>query len=126
MEDLQILNGVFGRLNSERKGKYQTVLCGYDLRGHNDRDRPCNKKNKKIDLYNLMSLYWYKYEQIFTSNYNNLDEGYKKELLEFKKMSISGNLESEYRRVWTKPITTYASNYNYFDISLAPLKEHIF
>ena len=33
MEDLQILSGVFGRLNSERKGKFQTVLCGYDLRG---------------------------------------------------------------------------------------------
>ena len=28
--------------------------------------------------------------------------------------------------MWTKPITTYASNYNNFDISIAPLKEHIF
>ena len=28
--------------------------------------------------------------------------------------------------MWTKPITTYASNYNNFDISLAPLKEHMF
>ena len=39
---------------------------------------------------------------------------------------ISGDENSVYRRVWTKPITTYAANYNYFDISLAPLKEHIF
>ena len=31
-----------------------------------------------------------------------------------------------YRRVWTKPITSYASNYNLFDISLAPLKENTF
>ena len=31
-----------------------------------------------------------------------------------------------YRRVWTKPISTYASNYNLFDISLAPLEENIF
>ena len=31
-----------------------------------------------------------------------------------------------YRRVWTKPITTYASNYNLFDVSMAPLKEHMF
>jgi hypothetical protein len=29
-----------------------------------------------------------------------------------------------YRRVWTKPISTYALNYNLFDISLAPLDEH--
>ena len=31
-----------------------------------------------------------------------------------------------YRRVWTRPITTYADNYNKFDISLAPLKHHTF
>ena len=47
-------------------------------------------------------------------------------MLEFKKKPISGDLNSVYRRVWTKPITTYAANYNYFDVSLAPLKEHIF
>ena len=39
---------------------------------------------------------------------------------------ITGDENSNYRRVWTKPITTYASNYNNFDVSLAPLKEHIF
>ena len=86
---------------------------------------PVTKEQKNRPIKPHESV-WYKYEQIFTSNYNNLDENYKKELLNFKKMPISGNLESEYRRVWTKPITTYASNYNYFDISLAPLKEHIF
>jgi glycosyltransferase involved in cell wall biosynthesis len=31
-----------------------------------------------------------------------------------------------YRRVWTKPINTYATNYTKFDISLAPIKNHIF
>jgi glycosyltransferase involved in cell wall biosynthesis len=31
-----------------------------------------------------------------------------------------------YRRVWTKPVTTYAMNYSKFDISLAPIKDHIF
>ena len=31
-----------------------------------------------------------------------------------------------YRRVWTKHISSYASNYNLFDISLAPLSEHNF
>jgi arabinogalactan endo-1,4-beta-galactosidase len=69
---------------------------------------------------------WYKYEQIFTDNYNIVDGDYKKELLSFKKKTISGDLNSTYRRVWTKPITTYASNYNFFDISIAPLKEHQF
>tara|TARA_R110000787_G_scaffold231011_8_gene338505 strand:- start:71 stop:673 length:603 start_codon:yes stop_codon:yes gene_type:complete len=70
---------------------------------------------------------WYKYEQIMTDNYRIInDGGYEKELLSFKKKGISGDLDSNYRRVWTKPITTYASNYNNFDISIAPLKEHLF
>jgi hypothetical protein len=34
--------------------------------------------------------------------------------------------DTSYKRVWTKPITTYATNYNLFDISLAPLKETMF
>tara|TARA_R110000744_G_scaffold258482_1_gene373774 strand:- start:412 stop:1014 length:603 start_codon:yes stop_codon:yes gene_type:complete len=70
---------------------------------------------------------WYKYEQIMTDNYKILsDDPYKEELLSFKKKQITGDLDSNYRRVWTKPITTYASNYNNFDVSIAPLKEHVF
>ena len=70
---------------------------------------------------------WYKYEQIVTDNYGIInDDSYKEELLSFNKKSVTGNEDSNYRRVWTKPITTYAANYNYFDISMAPLKEHIF
>ncbi len=38
--------------------------------------------------------------------------------------------ENEYKesyvRVWTKPVTSYAKNYSKFDISLAPIKNHIF
>jgi arabinogalactan endo-1,4-beta-galactosidase len=37
------------------------------------------------------------------------------------------NIQNEpYRRVWTKHISTYATNYNLFDISLAPLAENTF
>ena len=39
---------------------------------------------------------------------------------------MRGVQNEPYRRVWTKPITSYASNYNLFDISLAPLKESTF
>ena len=31
-----------------------------------------------------------------------------------------------YNRIWTKPINTYAANYRWFDVSLAPIKNHIF
>ena len=34
--------------------------------------------------------------------------------------------DKKYRRVWTQPIGRYGSNYNLFDISLAPLKESTF
>ncbi len=37
------------------------------------------------------------------------------------------NVSNEpYRRVWTKHISSYATNYNLFDVSLAPLEENIF
>jgi glycosyltransferase involved in cell wall biosynthesis len=37
-------------------------------------------------------------------------------------------MESEpfYNRVWTKPVTSYASNYRLFDVSLSPIVNHIF
>jgi glycosyltransferase involved in cell wall biosynthesis len=41
---------------------------------------------------------------------------------------VDYKLESDlaYQRVWTKPVTTYAMNYSKLDISLAPIKNHIF
>ena len=55
-----------------------------------------------------------------------LPKNYSDFLHKFKKGTFSGEEELPYKRVWTKPITTYASNYNNFDVSLAPLKEHTF
>ena len=55
-----------------------------------------------------------------------LDEDYLTELNKYDVNSSKtyDDLDKIYRRVWTKPITSYASNYNNFDISMAPLKEH--
>ena len=64
---------------------------------------------------------WYKYEKIFTDDYNSVSEEYKNFLLEFKDEEYPDVMNEPYRRVWTKPITSYASNYDLFDISLAPL-----
>jgi glycosyltransferase involved in cell wall biosynthesis len=126
IKDLEILNGVFGRLHRERAGKFQTVLCGYDLRGSMTMIDEKTGKQTQRPITPKESV-WYKYEQIMTDNYGIIsEEDYKGELLSFKKKNITGDENSDYRRVWTKPITTYASNYNNFDISLAPLKEHIF
>ena len=126
IKDLEILSGVVGRLYSARKDQFQVVLCGYDLRGTMTVFDEKTKKESQRPITPKESV-WYKYEQLMTDNYRIInDEEYKEELLSFKKKQISGDLNSNYRRVWTKPITTYASNYNNFDISVAPLKEHIF
>jgi glycosyltransferase involved in cell wall biosynthesis len=47
--------------------------------------------------------------------------------MKFEPNSEYPNVANEsYRRVWTKPISSYASNYNLFDVSLAPIEENIF
>jgi glycosyltransferase involved in cell wall biosynthesis len=69
---------------------------------------------------------WYEYEKIFTANYRIVDKEQMNQLMQFKFGEEFGDSDTPYRRVWTKPITTYASNYNKFDISLAPLKHHTF
>jgi glycosyltransferase involved in cell wall biosynthesis len=35
-------------------------------------------------------------------------------------------MAESYLRVWTKPVTSYAKNYSKFDVSLAPIKNHMF
>jgi glycosyltransferase involved in cell wall biosynthesis len=35
-------------------------------------------------------------------------------------------MSEPYLRVWTKPVTSYAKNYSKFDVSLAPIKNHMF
>jgi len=47
-------------------------------------------------------------------------------LKEFKEGEYISDKELPYLRVWTKPVSSYAMNYSKFDISLAPIKNHIF
>ena len=121
LKDLEILNNVVSNFKSNGLlDKVQFVLCGYDLRGTMTMiDRKTGKQTQRP--IKPKESVWYKYENIFTDNYKSISEDYKKFLLEFKQEEYP-NVENEpYRRVWTKPITSYASNYNLFDISLAPL-----
>jgi glycosyltransferase involved in cell wall biosynthesis len=72
-----------------------------------------------------METVWYKYEQYFTENYTVLDKDYRNYLLTFTNTPYSDD-DKSYRRRWTKEINTYATNYNYFDVSLAPLVNSVF
>jgi glycosyltransferase involved in cell wall biosynthesis len=126
LKDLEILQGLVSKLKSAGyMDKIQFVLCGYDLRGMITEVNQQTGEQKQRPIKPHESV-WYKYEKIFTDDYSIVSPEYKKHLLSFKQEEYKGVENEPYRRVWTKPITTYASNYNLFDISLAPLEENDF
>tara|TARA_R110000787_G_scaffold48263_1_gene116458 strand:- start:1209 stop:2417 length:1209 start_codon:yes stop_codon:yes gene_type:complete len=127
LSDLEILRDNIQKLGSDKSitNKYQTVLCGYDTRGSITEINPHTGEQSTRSIQPNESV-WYKYEQIFTNDYKSIkNEEEIKFLMEFKKGKFN-NSSNDYNRVWTKPITTYATNYNLMDVSLAPLKEHKF
>lgn len=126
LKDLELLNGLVSKLKSDGLlDKVQFVLCGFDLRGSVTMidEKTGQQTQRKITPKESV---WYKYEQIFTDNYTSISPEYKEHLLRFTKEEFEGVENEPYRRVWTKPISSYASNYNLFDVSLAPLVENTF
>jgi hypothetical protein len=126
LEDLKLLNGLVGKLKTAGLlDKVQFVLCGYDLRGTVTMVDQNTGQQTQRPIRPEESV-WYQYEKIFTDNYTTISSEYKDFLFKFKQEEFEGIENEPYRRVWTKPISTYATNYNLFDISLAPLEENIF
>ena len=126
LKDLELLNGLVGKLRSDGLlDKVQFVLCGFDTRGSYTTVDPVTGEQKNRPITSMESV-WFKYEQIFTDNYKIVSEDYKNFLMRFTQEEYPNVANEAYRRVWTKPISTYASNYNLFDISLAPLVENTF
>jgi hypothetical protein len=116
LKDLEILRGVVGRLKSSGLlDRIQFVLCGFDLRGtHTDID-PATGQQRTRNIMPMESV-WYQYEKIFTDDYKAISPEYRDFLLKFKQEEYPNVANEPYRRVWTKPISTYATNYNLFDI----------
>lgn len=126
LKDLEILKSVFSRLKSDDiLSKVQFVLCGFDLRGTMTLIDEKTGQQTQRPITPMESV-WYQYERIFTDDYTIISPEYKEFLLQFKQEEYPNVKNEPYRRVWTKPISTYASNYNLFDVSLAPLEENIF
>jgi glycosyltransferase involved in cell wall biosynthesis len=125
LEDLKLLDGTFGKLNSV-KDKYRLYLCGFDIRGSVTEINPQNGEQKQRTIKPHETV-WYNYEKIFTHNYK-LVTPEQKDFLEKFIPNEPYTLEEDpfYTRVWTEPVTSYAKNYSNFDVSLAPLKNHIF
>jgi glycosyltransferase involved in cell wall biosynthesis len=123
--DLLLLEGMVSKL-SDYQSKLKYVLCGFDTRGTmTEIDKSTGKqKQRPIKPHETV---WVKYEEIFTDGYRIVSPEYKEYLNKFDSVRSYSNLsEEKYERVWTLPVTTYAKNYSKFDISLAPIKNHIF
>jgi glycosyltransferase involved in cell wall biosynthesis len=126
LKDLEILNGVVGRLRTDKLlDKVQFVLCGFDTRGTHTIIDSVTREQTTRPITPKESV-WFQYEKIFTDNYQTVSPEYKDYLMKFTHDEYHDLANEPYRRVWTKPISTYASNYNLFDVSLAPIEEHIF
>jgi len=124
LHDLQLLEQSFSKL-IPIKDKVQYVLCGFDTRGS---VTEINQQTKEQVRRNIRpeETVWASYEKIFTQNYQIISESYKKFLLEYAQENYPNESSESYARVWTKPVTSYAKNYSRFDISLAPIKNHMF
>jgi len=124
LHDLQLLEQSFSKL-MPLKDKLQYVLCGFDTRGS---VTEINQQTKEQVRRNIRpeETVWASYEKIFTQNFQIISEDYKKFLLEYTQENYSNESSESYARVWTKPVTSYAKNYSRFDISLAPIKNHMF
>jgi glycosyltransferase involved in cell wall biosynthesis len=124
LHDIQILDQSLGKLEP-LKNKFQFVLCGFDTRGTVTEINPQTKQQTKRDIKPEETV-WAQYEKVFTQNYKFISEDYKKFLVQYTTEEYPKSNEESYLRVWTKPVTSYAKNYSKFDVSLAPLKDHLF
>lgn len=124
LHDLMLLDGMVAKL-TDIKDKLQFVVCGFDTRGTMTEinQQTGEQKQRPIKPHETV---WYEYEKIFTDNYKIVTPEYKNYLEKFVQDPFENEISENYLRVWTKPVTSYAKNYSKFDVSLAPIKQHIF
>lgn len=125
LHDLMLLDGMVEKNGKDINDKIQYVICGFDTRGTMTEINPKTGEEKRRDILPHETV-WVRYEEIFTNKYSIVGDDYKNFLMEFKDIEFPNETSLPYRRVWTKPVTTYATNYSKLDISLAPIKNHIF
>jgi glycosyltransferase involved in cell wall biosynthesis len=124
LHDLELMSNGISSTHYSFKDKAQFVLCGFDLRGTVTEMAPNGEKRQRP--IQPLETVWYKYEKFFTDNYKVLSEEYKNYLHNFTETPSFNDENEPYRRRWTKEINSYATNYNTFDVSLAPLVESLF
>lgn len=124
LSDLQLLDSSFAKI-IDKKDKLQFVICGFDTRGSVTEINSQTGEHKKRNI-NPEETVWARYEEIFTQKYKIISPEFHKKLMLFQQQEYPEFNHESYRRVWTLPVTSYAKNYAKFDVSLAPIKNHIF
>ena len=122
-KDMDLFNGVIGKLPKETLDKIQIVLCGFDTRGTVtifDKDGSL-KQQRPIKPEESV---WYRYEQNVTDNYRIVSPEYRAFLERFvPNLQWSNAANEAYRREWTKDISKFATHYRNVDVLIAPLEE---
>ena len=124
LHDLKLMSGFVSKL-SPLQDKLQYYVCGFDTRGTvTEINKETGQQTQRV--IKPEETVWARYEEIFTDNYKIITPKYKDFLSKFEEKEFFGWENENYVRVWTRPVTTYAKNYSKFDISLAPIQNHIF
>lgn len=124
LHDLMLLETIFGKMHQHRD-KAQFYVCGFDIRGTVTEINKQTGEQKQRPIRPEETV-WKKYEEIFTNKYKLISPDYIKFLDKFTEEDDSQFSNEFYRRVWTRPVQSYAKNYSKFDVSLAPIKNHLF
>lgn len=124
LHDLKLLNGVTNKLKDSHD-KFSLYLCGFDTRGSVTEINKETGEQKQRPIRPEETV-WARYEEIFTDNYKLVSPQHLEYLKKFEDSEYIMESEPFYNRVWTKPVTSYASNYRLFDVSLSPIVNHIF
>lgn len=123
LHDLELLRGCTDVLGEDLRNKSQFYLCGFDTRGSMTEINQQTGEQKQRPIRPEETV-WARYEEIITKNYEFTSSEYKQHLMKWKR--DPWKQEEFYNRVWTEPVTAYAKNYAKFDVSLAPIMNHIF
>ena len=124
LHDLKLLDGMVSKL-SPLQDKLQYYVCGFDTRGSVTMiDKVTGQQTQRP--IKPEETVWSEYEKIFTNNYQIISPEYKLFLDKFEEGNYPAIENENYVRVWTRPADSYARNYAKFDISLAPIKNHMF
>jgi glycosyltransferase involved in cell wall biosynthesis len=124
LHDLMLLEGIFTRIH-QFKDNSQFYLCGFDIRGTVTEINKQTGEQKQRPIRPEETV-WNQYETIFTNKHKLISPEYTKFLQKFAEEDDSQFANEFYRRVWTRPVQSYAKNYSKFDVSLAPIKNHLF